>query len=410
MQQIDGQPSAPAGLSWQKNKPKIGVGLVIAIVLVVAAASFIAGSRSEFLLQLFQGKNSSNMAQDLDLSSVQDVYDKLRQDFDGELDTNKLIDGVKKGLVDAAGDPYTAYFTKEEAEQFFSSLEGKFSGIGAELGKKDSNLVIVATLDDSPARKSGLLPSDIIAKVNDVETTGWSIEQAVTQIRGDKGTTVKLTIVRGQTVKEFSIQRDEIINPSVKSEITDQNIGIIRISRFAEDTAGLTRKAAQEFKTKGVKGVILDVRGNGGGYLKAAQEVASLWVKKGDVIVQEKTGKTVKETLKSLGDNILADMPTVVLIDGGSASASEIVAGALHDHKLAKLVGERSFGKGSVQDVIELTGGAQLKVTIAKWFTPSGKNITKEGIEPDEAVEITDAQFAAGQDPQKEKALQLLAQ
>lgn len=387
-----------------KPKRRIGWGTLSIIVVLVAVVFFVLGSRSADILASFTGGQNTNLPGQLDLSSVQEVYKKLRSEFDGELDMQKLINGAKKGLVDATGDPYTVYFTDDEAKQFLSDLDGKFSGIGAELGKKDNNLVIVSTIDDSPARKAGLQPNDIIAKVNDQDTTGWSIEKAVSEIRGDKGTTVKLAIVRNQELKEYSIVRDEIINPSVKSEITADNIGYMRISRFAEtDTVVLATDAARNFKGKGVKGVVLDLRGNGGGYLGAAQDITGLWLKD-KVVVQEKRGDTVVETLRTNGNAILEGVPTVVLIDGGSASASEIVAGALHDHGAAKLVGAKSFGKGSVQKIEEVPSGGQLKVTIARWYTPNGKNISKEGIEPDVKVEPTDADIAASNDVQKTAA------
>ncbi|HEU5187766.1 MAG TPA: S41 family peptidase, partial [Candidatus Saccharimonadales bacterium] len=248
---------------------------------------------------------------------------------------------------------------------------------------------------------------DLIVKVNDQDTTGWSIDKAVSEIRGEKGTTVKLTIVRDQEVKDFSIVRDAIVNPSVRYEITEGNIGYLRISRFSDtDTVDLARKAAQEFKQKGVKGVVLDLRGNGGGYLGAAQDVSGIWLKD-KVVVQERRGNEVVETLKSDGNAILEGVPTVVLIDEGSASASEIVAGALRDHEAAQLLGKKTFGKGSVQTIEEMPGGGQLKITIAKWYTPNGKNINKEGIQPDIQVEISKEDITAGRDLQRQRAFEI---
>lgn len=391
-----------------KKTRTVGLFTAILIAVVVGMASFIGGTRAEGWLASIKNEQNSSAPDSLDLSSVQEVYRKLRANYDGELDPQKLVDGAKKGLVTATGDPYSVYFTDEEAKQFNDDLAGKFSGIGAEIGTKDGNLIIVTTLDDSPARKAGLQTNDIIGKVNEDETTGWSVDQAVSKIRGEKGTTVKLTILRGQDVKEFSIVRDNIVNPSVKHEITADNLGYLRISRFAEDTEKLSAAAAQEFKDKGVKGVILDLRGNGGGYIEAAQQVSGLWLDSGKEVVQERTGGKVQDTLKANGNNVLKGVPTVVLIDGGSASASEIVAGALSDHKAAQLVGTKTYGKGSVQQLLELPLGGQLKVTIAKWYTPSGKNIDKEGINADVEVKPTDEQIAANDDIQKAKAIELL--
>lgn len=407
MQPDDTPESAPPQPDLKPPKKGVGFGMLAVVVLLVAVAAFVVGTRSGDVLARLLGSQNSNLPGQLDLSAVQDVYSELRDQFDGELDVKKLIDGAKKGLVDASGDPYTVYFTKEEAEQYLNDLDGKFSGIGAELGKENGSLLIVATIDDSPARTSGLLAKDIIVKVNDQDTTGWSIDKAVSEIRGEKGTTVKLGIVRGQELKEFSIVRDEIISPSVKYEVTADNIGIMRISRFGEaDTVLLAGQAAKEFKDKGVKGVVLDLRGNGGGILEATQDVVGLWLKD-KVVVQEKRGEQLLDTLSTVGDAPLEGIPTVVLIDNGTASASEIVAGALHDHKAAQLVGVKSFGKGSVQQFQEV-GGGQLKVTVAKWYTPNGKNISKEGIEPDVLVEQSDADTAVGKDAQKDKAVELL--
>lgn len=410
MQKTDDVVSSDSKKIRKAGKKQRSVRLMTAILASVAIAvgAFIAGTRFDgFLVWLKNGQNVQ-LADSLDLASLQEVYRKLRSQYDGKLDPAALVDGAKKGLVSAAGDPYTVYFTQEEAQQFSDDLDGKFSGIGAEIGTKNNNLIIVSTLDDSPARKAGLQTDDVIGKVNDEDTTSWSIDQAVSKIRGDKGTTVKLTIVRDQHVKELSIVRQDIVNPSVRYEITPENIGYLRISRFANDTAGLSQKAANEFVAKGVKGVILDLRGDGGGYLETAQQVGGLWLTEDKKIVEQRTGDAVGKALLADGNAPLKGIPTVVLVDGGSASASEIVAGALHDHNAAKLVGTKTYGKGSVQELFNLPMGGQLKVTIAKWYTPNGVNINKEGITPDIEVTPTDEQLAAGEDIQKAKAIDLL--
>ena len=394
----------------QKTKKirTVRLGTTILIALVVGAASFIGGSRVDTIVAWLKRSQNADLAQTLDFSSVQEVYTKLKLNYDGKLDAQKLIDGAKKGLVEAAGDPYTVYFTDEEAKQFSDDLGGKFSGIGAEIGTKNNNLIVVSTLDDSPARKAGLQTDDIIAKVNGDDTTSWSIDQAVSKIRGDKGTTVKLTVVRGQEVKDYSIVRDNIVNPSVKYEVTADNIGYLRISRFADDTTTLAQKAADEFVSKGVKGVILDLRGDGGGYLSAAQSVAGLWLTSDKEVVQERNGDVVQEALRAQGTAPLKGYKTVLLIDGGSASASEIVAGALSDYKVAQLVGTKTYGKGSVQQLLDLPMGGQIKVTVAKWYTPNGKNINKEGIAPDVTITPSTDDITANNDIQKAKALELL--
>ncbi len=376
---------------------------LLVVALLVGVVAFVGGTRSTEILAQLDGKNSPSA---LDFSSLNDVYSVLRSKYNGDIDPQALIDGAKHGMVAATGDPYTAYFTPAEADEFNGELEGTFSGIGAELGVRDDQLVIVSPLDDSPAKKAGLLGGDAVLKVNGEETTGWTTDKAVSKIRGEKGTTVKLTVYRDNGLKDISITRDTISVPSVKSEITEGNIGVLRISRFAEDTSGLARKAAESFQAAGVKGVVLDLRGNGGGYIDSAQAVASLWLEN-KVVVRER-GTFGTETLNSENNAPLKGIKTIVLVDGGSASASEIVAGALSDHGVATLVGEKTFGKGSAQIIEDVPGGGQLKVTVAKWYTPNNKNINKEGIKPSVEVKITAEDVEAKRDTQKDKALELL--
>lgn len=389
------------------GKPSV-TGTHLAVLLIAVVVAFIAGTRSDLIISTVMGKKVAT--EQLDLTTVQSLYKELAANYDGKLDPQKLIDGAKHGMVDSVGDPYTVYFTADETKQFLSDLDGTFEGIGAELGKKDGSLAVISIIDNSPAQKAGVMGGDFIAKVNDEDTTGWSVEQAVKKIRGQKDTSVKLTLIRKSqsTPLEISIKRDTITDPSVKTEITGDNIGIIRITRFGQtDTATLARAAAAEFKTKGVKGIVLDLRGNGGGYLQSAQDVASLWMKD-KVVVSERSGGKVTDTLRTHGDAPLVGVPTIVLVNGGSASASEILAGALNDNGAAKLVGEKTFGKGVVQDVLTLGDGGSLKVTIASWYTPNGKNISKEGITPETIVTMSDEDFTAGRDPQKDRALEML--
>lgn len=394
------------------KKPARGVSLKTAsfVVVLVAVSSFIMGARgNELLATITAQPQNQNLPDQLDYAQLDGVYDLLRSNYVGELDTQKLINGAKKGLVQATGDPYSEFFTDAEAEEFFGALEGSFSGIGAELGMRDDRLSVISTLEGSPAEKSGLQAGDVIAQVNEADTLDWSIEKAVNEIRGEKGTSVELTIIRGSEVKSFSVVRDDIVNPSVRSEILEGNIGYMRLSRFNDtDTVRLAREAAERFRNENVEGVILDLRGNGGGYVRAAQEVAGIWLEDGKTVVEERQGDRVLETLKATGNPVLNGVPTVVLVDGASASASEIVAGAFKDYDVATLVGQTTFGKGSVQKIVEVPSGGQLKVTIAKWYTPSGNNIDQEGITPAVEVEIDQEDIEAGRDPQRAKAVELL--
>ncbi len=393
-----------------KKKRTLPLGWTAFAMLLIAATFFVLGSRSDVLFANFTSTRNKDLPTQLDFSELNDLYTLLRSSYDGQLDSDALLDGAKKGMVSATGDPYTTYFTDAEATQFLSDIDGRFSGIGAELGKRGDNLTIISTIDGSPAQKAGLLAGDIVGKVNDQEAISWEIEKAVATIRGEKGTTVKLLVIRGSETKEFTVTRDDIVDPSVKSSVIDGNIGYMRLSRFNQtDTVDLATKAAEDFKTQNVKGVVLDLRGNGGGYVDVAQAIAGLWLESDKVVVEERQDGRVIEKLKATGNPILKGVPTVVLVDGGSASASEIVAGALRDYDAATLIGEKTFGKGSVQKVEEVrVGGGQLKVTVAKWYTPKGKNIDKTGIEPDKKIEVKAKEFNAGKDAQKDVAIEFL--
>lgn len=340
---------------------------------------------------------------------VDEVYQQIRSNFDGEPTDEDFLNGLKKGLARATGDTYTEFFTAEETKQFNEGLNGTFEGIGAELGKEGNLIIVVAPIKGAPAEKAGILPGDIITEINGESAADISVSEAVTKIRGPKGEEVTLTIVREGEELEIKIVRDTINIASVEWEMKGTT-GVISIGRFGDDTVSLTRKAAQELKDKGATNFVLDVRGNPGGLLDAAVGVSGVWLPKGTTVLEEKRNGEVVQTFKTDSQPILAGVQTVVLINGGSASASEIVAGALHDHKAATLMGTKSFGKGSVQRVIPLNAGGSLKVTIARWFTPAGKNIDKEGIAPDQEVKITTEQREAKQDPQLDAAINLLNQ
>lgn len=397
----------------RKLKKIVIFGAKILAVSFVVVTIFFAGvgvGNGNLQFGFVQNAQNSDLPTNLDYSSVENLYDALKSNYDGELDHQKLLDGLKAGLAEASGDPYTVYLNAKEAEEFNKQLNGTFSGIGAELGQDaDKNLIIVAPIAGFPASKAGLRPQDIIVEIDGKSTSGLSITEAVTKIRGPKGSDVKLRVIRDKTEDlSFKITREDIKIPSVKHEILAGNVGYMQINQFSEDTAELAAKAANEFKDKGVKGVVLDLRGNPGGLLTASVDVSSLWLPEGAIVLKEKRGDLVVATEVATGNNILAGMPTAVLINEGSASASEIMAGALRDNKVATLFGAKSFGKGSVQQIKELLGGGELKVTIARWYRPNGDNIDKKGISPDKAVELTDEDFDAGRDPQKDAAVSFI--
>ncbi len=388
------------------QEPKgISRGTFITSLVIVAVVMFVLGTRTHSWLT-----SGNIVGKSLDLSSVQQTYNELLKHYDGKLDTSQLIAGANKGLVKAVGDPYTLYFNRQQAAAFSSDLNGTITGIGAELTLKNDKLTVVSVVDGSPAKKAGLKSQDVITKVNNHSTSGWSLDESVNKIRGQVGTTIKLTILRGKNdERELDITRAKVTDPSVKYHITKDNIGIMRISRFGDnDTVRLAHQAAQSFRDHNVNGIVVDLRGDGGGYLVAARDVASLWLDNKLVVTERTKGKVTDSLRSSDGDSILSGIPTVVLVDGGTASASEILAGALKDNGAATLVGEQTFGKGSVQEIIKLSNGAQLKVTVSKWYTPDGKNISKSGIKPDVVVKLTDQEAKSGQDVQQDKALSIL--
>ena len=375
--------------------------MVLAFIFV-AGIGYVAGLANASgldskLTELVGGKS-------IDLSSVQQTYQQLSKNFDGDLDTDALIAGANRGLVEAAGDTYTVYMDKAESESFNDSLSGDIGGgIGVEVGTRNNLPTIVRVLADNPAEKAGMAVGDVITKVNGDSISGKDLNAIVTLIRGDAGTTVKITVSRNGEEKDFNITREKVNNPSAYGEIKN-NIGILTITRFDNDTGSLARSIASNFKDKGVKGVVLDLRGNGGGYVTAAQAVAGIWLDN-QLVTTERTNGTVTETLKSTGTPILNGVPTVILVNESSASASEIVAGSLRDHKAATLIGKTTFGKGSVQKLIDLSNDAMLKVTVARWYTPNGVNISEKGLTPDKEVTRSTDDINAGKDPQLDAAL-----
>lgn len=376
-------------------------------LVIVAIVSFVAGARSDALfanVALVFGVRTSNKT--IDLSSVQKTYQELIANYDGKLDTQKLIYGANRGLVEAAGDPHTAYMDPDETKEFDKSLSGQIGGgIGAEIGLRNNKPTIIKPLENSPAQKAGIKAGEAIVKVNDEASSDWSVEKVVSKIRGEVGTSVKLTLLSGGQTREVSVVRQNIVSPAVESEI-DGEIGILKVNRFGDDTVSLSRKYASEFVDKGVKKVILDLRNNPGGTVGAAQGLLGIWLDN-QVAMTERRGSEIVKTLRTTGTPILGNMKTVVLINGNSASASEITAGALREYGKATLVGQKSYGKGSVQIVLGLPGGSQMKVTEARWYTPKGKNIDKTGIEPDVKVDLSAEDINNNLDTQMDKAKSL---
>jgi len=327
-----------------------------------------------------------------------------------KIDDKKIFDGALAGIVSSLGDPYTTYFNEELTKSFSEEMSGNFSGIGAEIGIKDNVLTVVAPLPKTPAEKAGIVAGDKILKINNEDTSGMSTDEAVSKIRGEKGTEVTLSVLgaNDKEAREIKIIRDNIVVESVTYE-KKNDVAIIKISSFNDTTSDKFKEVSKQIiADKTIKGIVLDLRNNPGGYLSTAIEVSSYWLNRGDVVVSEKNRNNETKPHNATGSNIFSKYKTVVLINQGSASASEIVSGALHDHDKATLIGKKSFGKGSVQEYQEFEDGTALKVTVAEWFTPNGLNINKNGINPDIDVDYTLEDFNKNLDPQMDKALETI--
>lgn len=351
--------------------------------------------------------------QDVDLSLLWETWNKLEEKYvdPSALDKQNMIYGAVSGMVDSLEDPYTMFFTPEKTEKFLEDVRGRFEGVGMEVGIRKGRLQVIAPLKGTPAQKAGLRAGDIIMKVEDTTTLDMSLEEAVSLIRGPKGTTVTLSILRNdwESSQEFKIKRDLIEVPSLAWEMKEGNIAYIDISHFSEKADSEFSKAALEILNSPAEKIILDLRNNPGGYLEISQDVAGWFLEKGNTVVIEDFGNGEGEIIyKAEGNSKLLSYPLVILINQGSASASEILASAIRDNRGVKLVGETSFGKGSVQELISLREEASLKVTVAKWLTPERKQITEQGLEPDIEVEMTEEDYSQNRDPQLERAIELL--
>ena len=353
---------------------------------------------------------------DVNFSIYWRVWNKIQSEFiDRPVPEPQLFYGSLMGLAASIGDPYTVFLEPKISQDFQEELKGRFEGIGCEIGIRDSRLIAVSPLPESPSEKAGLKAGDRIFFIDDFDTTGISIEEAVNRIRGEKGTKVVLSVLRNGEAeyRKISIARDtiKIISASWSEKEKDgKEIAVIKLTHFNQDTNSRLIKSINEILLASPDGVILDLRGNPGGYLNQAVDVASHWVDSQEVIVSEDYGEEQVNSHLANGQAELKNYKTVVLINRGSASASEIVAGALQDYGLATVVGEQSFGKGSVQALEEFEDGSSLKITVARWLTPNKHQIDREGITPDEVVELTEEDWNEGRDPQLERALEILAE
>ncbi|MDI6591407.1 MAG: S41 family peptidase [Patescibacteria group bacterium] len=368
---------------------------------------------TDFGLGFYLGKTQCKICppEEIDFSLFWEAYHKLQEKFVSpeKLDVQKMIYGAISGMVKSLNDPYTIFLNPEETKEFLKSIKGEvFEGVGMEIGIRKGQLQVIAPLEGTPAQKAGLRTGDKIIKINDTLTAEITIEEAVSLIRGPKGTEVTLTILREgwQEPKEFKIKRAMIKVPTLKKELKDENIVYLKLYQFSEELSSDFGKAAIEILDSPAQKIVLDLRNNPGGLLEEAEAISGWFLERGQTVVIVEGKK--REEHKAEGNERFVDYPIVVLINQGTASGAEILAAALRDNRGAIIIGETSFGKGLVQEPERLRDGSILKITTAKWLTPKGQSITGVGIEPDILVEMTEKDYEEGRDPQLEKAIEVI--
>lgn len=392
--------------------------MIVLLILVIAfSIGLFVGRQQEARFSVPEGEgqlvNRSNgeqtLADDIDFANFWEIWNFVKEEYYRQpVSDEDLFYGAIKGMVSGLGDDYSVYFDPEETEAFLEGLEGQFEGIGCEIGIKDAQLQVIAPLPETPADQAGLMPGDYILAVDDVLTDDLSIEESVMLIRGEQGTEVVLSIYRpvSQELLEVPIIRDTITIDSVKWEMRDDRIMVVGLYSFNHDTVVLFEQAVQEALLNGAEGMVLDLRSNPGGLLTSAIDISSYWTGYDAVVIEREVNDT--HTFMGTIDSRISELPTVVLVNNGSASGSEIVAGALQDYEYATIVGMQTFGKGSVQDFVELEDGAAIKITIAQWYTPNGRSIQEKGITPDIVVDYTLEDYESGIDPQLDAAISVL--
>lgn len=395
-----------------ESKKIIKIISLVLFALFFYSAGFLIGHQNVKFEKNFRPKVVStelSKPKEVDFSMFWKAWNLVLDKAVAPVDVQKMVYGAISGMVSSMGDPYSVFMDPEISKSFAEDLSGGFEGIGAELSVTDKGLIIVSPLSGYPADKAGLKPNDQILKIGDTDSGTMTIYSAISQIRGKSGTKIKLTIMREGWAEPqvFEIQREKILVKSVTWEVKNDNVGYIKVTQFGGDTTELMQQATKELAAKNLQVIVLDLRRNPGGYLQSAVEMVGLFTDKGTVVVKEKTkdGKVQEE--KTIDNPVIGKTKLIVLIDKGSASASEIVAGALQDLGRATLVGEKSFGKGSVQEMMDLGKDASLKLTIAEWLTPKDRAINHVGIEPNVKVDLTEDDFKAKRDPQLDKALEL---
>ncbi len=396
-----------------KLKPNTAALLAVAALIVLAFWGGYSYGKTQIPSQyLIEGVTNQTLGQpdDVDFSLFWDAWRVIEEEYvhNDNLDREAMVFGAIEGMVRALGDPYTTFFPPEEERIFREDISGSFEGIGAEIGLRNEALTVISPLEGSPAQRAGLRAGDRIVQIDGESTQDMSLNAAVQRIRGEGGTTVTLTVVRDGELSDISIERETISVPVISWEERD-GVAHVRLFSFSARSPEEFARVMQEVQQAGVDRMILDMRNNPGGFLEAAQRITGWFVDPGAVVVIEDFGSNGREDeeYRAVGSGALKDMKMAVLINEGSASASEIVAGALRDLKGTPLIGEKSFGKGSVQELENLRKGA-LKVTVARWLTPNGTSISEEGLEPDVVVEVEEGELEPGVDPQLDRAIEIV--
>jgi carboxyl-terminal processing protease len=406
--------------SLKKFFKKFGTSIAVGIIIAGAfAGGMYLGSNKTFAVQGITTTSNNGQPENVDLSAFWKAWQLLDEKFvethqhKAVTDEDKVY-GAIKGLAAAYGDPYTVFFPPEENKSFQTEISGNFEGVGMEMGIKNNVLTVIAPLKDSPASKAGIKAGDLILQINGTTTESMSVDQAVQLIRGKKGTSVTLTVLseNAKQAHEVTIVRDVINIPTIETEQRKDGVFVIKFYTFTENSHVLFKQAIQKFVQTGSNKLILDLRGNPGGYLDSSIDIASWFLPSEAIVVTEDTnGNGKNQVYTSHGYNIFnKNLKMVILVDGGSASASEILAGALQQHNIAKLVGTKTFGKGSVQQLVPLTKDTSLKITIAQWLTPNGTSISAQGLKPDIEIPFTPEDAEKKKDPQMDKAIELLNQ
>ncbi|MBR2588928.1 S41 family peptidase [Candidatus Saccharibacteria bacterium] len=388
----------------KEKKVSLGSALVICFITLVIGV-FVGMNWNSFAATFMPYLGFKSSGNTNDWSSLDEVYNTLAAKYDGEVEFSAALEGAKKGIAASVGDVYTSYMTASEAADFNKSLHGEVgAGIGVAMAKRGDYIRITRVLPDNPAKKAGILAGDIIYKIDGKNVLGEDASELATKLRGEKGTKVSLTIVRDGEEKTFDLVREEINNVSAYVDYSGQT-AIIHVTRFDTDTGTLVKNFTKEFADKNINKVVLDLRDNGGGYVSAAKDLLSLWIDSKAVLVQKSVRVPEETVYANHGQATLSDMKTIVLTNGGTASASEIVAGALKDYNKATIIGEKTYGKGVVQTLVNLSGGALLKVTTAHWYTPEGNTINTTGISPDQEIVRSYDDINNDRDPQMDAAL-----